>query len=84
MHSPAGSLGNNSAKGSGYGQSSGYGGRRSNQGHSPVVTMTNQNQRVRRVGLAAGGGGGGGAGMLRSPSVVSDSSKKSIRSSGYG
>lgn len=47
--------------------------------------MTNQNQRVRRVGLAAGGGGGGGAGMLgRSPSVVSDSSKRSVKSSGYG
>ena len=43
-------------------------------GHSPVATMTNQNRlRRNQVGLAN-----------RSPSMASDSSKKSIRSSGYG
>jgi hypothetical protein len=42
--------------------------------HSPVATMTNQNRlRRNQVGVGA-----------RSPSMASDSSKKSIRSSGYG
>lgn len=43
-------------------------------GHSPVATMTNQN-RLRRNQVGPG---------ARSPSMASDSSKKSIRSSGYG
>lgn len=45
----------------------------SKKGSSPVVTMNNQN-RLRRVNNQGN----------RSPSLMSDSSKKSIRSSGYG
>ena len=49
-------------------------------GRQPVVTMTNQNRARRNPPVTMVGAGA----AKRSPSMVSDSSKKSIRSSGYG
>jgi hypothetical protein len=73
MRSPSlGANSNNSASG-----------RPGSKGKSPVATMMGSgNNRIRRGPVGYGGGGGG---MMRSPSNVSENStKKSVKSSGYG